>query len=50
MVKKKFGDVRIINNTVKKAVEIIKKSGVEADYDIEQTEDSFKIVVTIPFK
>ena len=50
VVKKKFGDVRIINNTVKKAVEIIKKSGVEADYDIEQTEDSFKIVVTIPFK
>lgn len=50
VVKKKFGDVRIINNTVKKAVELIKKSGVEADYSVEQTDDSFKIVVTIPFK
>lgn len=49
-VRKKFGDVRIINNTAKKAVEIMKKSGVEADYDVCQTEDSFKIVVTIPYK
>ncbi len=49
-IRKKFGDVRIINNTVIKAVELMKKSGVEADYDVEQTEDCFKIIVTIPYK
>ncbi len=49
-VRKKFGDVRIINNTAKRAVELMKKSGVEADYTVEQTDDCFKIVVTIPYK
>lgn len=49
-IRKKFGDVRIINNTVKKAVELMKKSGVEADYDVEQTDECFRIIVTIPYK
>jgi len=49
-IRKKFGDVRIINNTVRKAVELMKKSGVEADYDVEQTDECFKIIVTIPYK
>lgn len=49
-LRKKFGDVRIISNTAKKAVELMKRSGVKANYDVDETEEYFKITVTIPYK
>jgi len=41
-------DIRIFTNTIKQAVDMMKTSGVEADYKIEQDEETYQITITIP--
>ncbi|MCI1959013.1 MAG: ParB/RepB/Spo0J family partition protein [Clostridia bacterium] len=45
--KRSFSDIRLFTNTIKHSVEIIKRSGVDADYDIEKDENGVKITISI---
>ncbi len=40
-------DVKIFLNEIKIAVNTMKKAGIVADYDVEETEDSYKVIVNI---
>ncbi|MDA3846589.1 MAG: nucleoid occlusion protein [Vallitaleaceae bacterium] len=43
-------DIRIFTNTIKQAVDMMKTSGVQADYKIEQDEETYQITITIPMR
>ena len=41
-------DIRIFTNTIKQAVEMMKSGGVEVNYDIQESDTSYDIVISIP--
>jgi len=43
-------DIRIFTNTIKQAVSMAQETGVEAEYEIRQTEASYEIFITIPIE
>ncbi|MDD3571056.1 MAG: ParB/RepB/Spo0J family partition protein [Lachnospiraceae bacterium] len=47
-VKRTFGDIRLITNTIKKSVEIMKNSGIDAVYRVEERVGGYEIVINIP--
>ena len=46
--KRNFTDMRLLTNTVKRSVDLMKKSGVEAGYEVEQSGEETKIIISIP--
>ena len=44
----KYSDMRIPINTIVAAVTSIQKSGVEATYEQETTEDEIRLIITMP--
>jgi ParB family chromosome partitioning protein len=49
-VKKYFKDIRIINNTIKQTVDMLKSTGLDVNCDMKTVDDVYKINITIPFK
>jgi ParB-like partition proteins len=47
-IKRNFGDIRLITNTIKKSVEIMKNSGIDAVYRVEERDGGYEIVINIP--
>jgi ParB family chromosome partitioning protein len=47
-IKRNFGDIRLITNTIKKSVEIMKNSGIDAVYRVEERVGGYEIVINIP--
>lgn len=41
-------DIRLFTNTIKQAVEMVKSSGLEVEYDIKQTDKAYEISIRIP--
>jgi len=46
-IKRKFGDIRLITNTIKKSLEIMKGSGIDAVYNVEENSLGYQIVIDI---
>ena len=46
-IKRHFGDIRLITNTIKKSVEIMKNSGIDAVYRVEERVGGYEIVINI---
>lgn len=49
-IKRSFQDIRLFTNTIRQSLELMKKSGVEATYDVVENEDSYQILIKIPYK
>ncbi len=49
-VKRIIKDIRIFTNTINQAVDIMKESGVDTDYIINETDDGYKIVIDVNYK
>ncbi len=49
-IKRIIKDIRIFTNTINQAVDIMKESGVDTDYVINETEDGYKIVIDVNYK
>ncbi len=47
-VKRFINDVRVLVNTIKQAVDFMNKSGIDANYLMEQKENSYEIKINIP--
>lgn len=47
-VKGYLKDIRLFTNTIKQAVEMVKSSGLEVEYDIKQTDKAYEISIHIP--
>jgi ParB family chromosome partitioning protein len=45
--KRSFSDIRLFTNTIKRSVDLIKRSGVDANYDVEQDGNNVKITISI---
>jgi len=45
--KRGFSDIRLFTNTIKRSVELIKRSGINADYTVEQGDKGVKIIIDI---
>jgi ParB family chromosome partitioning protein len=43
-------DIRLFTNTIKQAVEMVKTSGLEVDYQIKQTDEAYEISILIPIE
>ena len=41
-------DTRLLMNTVKKSVDIMQKSGIGVEYEVENQRDETKIIISIP--
>ncbi len=50
VVKRYLKDIRLFTNTIKQAVDMVQSSGLEVDYKIKQTEESYEINITIPME
>lgn len=48
VIKRYLKDIRLFTNTIKQAVDMVQSAGVEVDYNLRQTEDSYEISITIP--
>ncbi|MGL4791019.1 MAG: ParB/RepB/Spo0J family partition protein [Anaerotignaceae bacterium] len=46
-IRRNLGDIRLITNTIKKSVEIIKSSGIVADYKMEESSAGYQITINI---
>lgn len=49
-VKRYLKDIRLFTNTIKQAVDMVKTSGVNVDYRMQQTEESYEISISIPIE
>lgn len=49
-VKRYLKDIRLFTNTIKQAVDMVKSSGVDVDYKLQQTEKSYEITISIPIE
>ena len=47
---KKIRDTRLLTNTIKRSVEIMKKSGVEVIYEVIEKKDKLEIIINVPFE
>lgn len=43
-------DIRLFTNTIKQAVDMVQTAGLEVDYQIKQTENSYEISISIPIE
>jgi ParB family chromosome partitioning protein len=50
VIKTYLKDIRIFTNTIKQAVEMMHKSGVEINYKIKEEKDSYNISIKIPIE
>lgn len=48
--KRNFGDIRLLTNTIKQSIDIMKKSGIDVLYDVDEKEDYYEIKIKIPNK
>lgn len=46
-VKRNLGDIRLITNTIKKSLEIMKSSGIDAVYNVEENNSGYQIIINI---
>lgn len=46
-IKKQFTDLRLFTNTLKQAINLINESGMTSNYEIEKSEDQYKISINI---
>lgn len=49
-VKRIIKDIRIFTNTINQAVDIMKESGIPTDYEINETENGYKIIIDVNYK
>ncbi len=49
-VKRSFNDIRLFTNTLKQSVDIMRKGGIEATYDIEEKQDCYEVNIKIPYR
>lgn len=49
-IRRQVKDMRLFTNTIKKSVEIIRKSGVPASYDLDEKEHYYEIKIKIPIQ
>jgi ParB family chromosome partitioning protein len=45
--KRSFSDIRLFTNSIKRSVDLIKRSGIDAEYDVEKDEKGVKITISI---
>ncbi|MDF1617421.1 ParB/RepB/Spo0J family partition protein [Petrocella sp. FN5] len=50
MVKGYLKDIRLFTNTIKQAVDMVKHSGIDINYQIKQTEEAYEISIRIPME
>ncbi len=50
VIKRYLKDIRLFTNTIKQAVDMVQSSGLEVDYNIQQTEESYEINISIPIE
>jgi len=43
-------DIRILTNTIQENLEIVRRSGLETDFNMEQTDNGYNIFITVSFK
>ena len=48
IIKRYLKDIRLFTNTIKQAVDMVQGAGLEVDYKIKQTDQSYEINITIP--
>lgn len=48
VIKRYLKDIRLFTNTIKQAVDMVQGAGLEVDYKIKQTDESYEINITIP--
>lgn len=48
MIKRYLKDIRLFTNTIKQAVDMVQSSGLDIDYKIKQTDESYEIHISIP--
>lgn len=48
VIKRYLKDIRLFTNTIKQAVDMVQSSGLDVDYKIKQTDESYEIKITIP--
>lgn len=48
VVKRYLKDIRLFTNTIKQAVDMVQSSGLDVDYKIKQTDESYEIHISIP--
>jgi len=46
--KRNFTDMRLLTNTVKRSVELMNRSGIGAEYEVESSDNETKIIISIP--
>jgi len=46
--KRSIADMRLFTNSVKKSIDLMNKSGIGAEYEVEKNENSTKIIISIP--
>lgn len=46
--KRSFTDMRLLTNTVKRSVDLMNKSGIDAEYEVQKEENETKIIISIP--
>ncbi|MCQ4727423.1 ParB/RepB/Spo0J family partition protein [Anaerotignum faecicola] len=49
-IKRNLGDIRLVTNTIKKSVELMKNSGIDAVYKVEEKPEGYEIVISIANK
>lgn len=50
VVKGYLKDIRLFTNTIKQAVEMVKHTGIDINYQIKQTEEAYEISIRIPME
>lgn len=48
-IKRNFSDIRLLTNTIKQSLDIIRKSGVDAIYDVNDNKEYYEINIKIPY-
>lgn len=49
-IKKSLKDIRIINNTISQAVNMLKTTGYNVEYQMDELEDGYHVKISIPLK
>ena len=48
VIKRYLKDIRLFTNTIKQAVDMVQSSGLDVEYKIKQTDESYEIHISIP--
>ncbi|MCI8341923.1 MAG: ParB/RepB/Spo0J family partition protein [Firmicutes bacterium] len=46
-IKRNLGDIRLVTNTIKKSVELMRNSGIDAIYKVEKKPEGYEIIISI---